>query len=332
MYDHYIAFDWALSKVAVARMSGKSGKLCSFETSSDIKELQIYLTSLKGKKILTIEESTPSQWLYTEFYEYVDELIICDPRRNALLSEGAKTDLIDAKKLVRLLRSGLLKSVYHSFSDFILLRKLFSGYEDLIQSGVRMKNQRSALLRAKNIKKDESIEQKDACEEFVLGSLDTRIALYEKEKREYQKEIHRVCQKSPMNRLTKVPGIGDINAIKIVSRVVDGNRFPSRNHFLSYCGLVKHDKQSGGRSYGKRSSNYSRSMKCVFKHAALVATHCASTNHFSSYFEHLIKQKNVADFKARHAVSRRIATIVWAMLKNDQAYDPEKLKCKNNTF
>ena len=148
MYDHYIAVDWAQTNMAVARMTAVVDKISVKEAPANVKELQLYLSQLKGKKILTIEESTPAQWLYTELKSYVDEIIVCDPYRNHLLSEGAKNDKIDATKLVQLLRANLLKPVFHSGDDFIYLRKLVSGYQDLINAGVRAKNQRSAIYRA----------------------------------------------------------------------------------------------------------------------------------------------------------------------------------------
>ena len=39
-------------------------------------------------------------FLYTELKEYVEKIIVRDPYRNKLLTERAKTDKIDAKKLV----------------------------------------------------------------------------------------------------------------------------------------------------------------------------------------------------------------------------------------
>ena len=84
----------------------------------------------------------------TELKEYVDRIIICDPNRNKLLNDGPKTDKIDASKLVQLLKAGLMKEVYHSTDKFLYLRRVVSGYEDLVKAGVRLKNQRYALLRA----------------------------------------------------------------------------------------------------------------------------------------------------------------------------------------
>jgi hypothetical protein len=148
IYDHYIAIDWALENMAIARMTKKSNKITAIDVPSDIKDLQAYLKNLKGTKIMAIEETTTTQWLYTELKDYVDRIFICDPTRNKLLNEGPKNDKIDARKLVHLLKSGLMKEVYHSNDRFLYLRRLVSGYEDLVKAGVRMQNQRYALLRA----------------------------------------------------------------------------------------------------------------------------------------------------------------------------------------
>ncbi|MBF0301290.1 MAG: hypothetical protein HQK51_21470 [Oligoflexia bacterium] len=92
MFDHYVAIDWAFSNMAIARMTQKSDKVTKKDVPADIKELQLYLQNLKGTKCLTFEETTTSHWLYTELKEYVDKLMVCDPYRNKLLSEGPATD------------------------------------------------------------------------------------------------------------------------------------------------------------------------------------------------------------------------------------------------
>ena len=79
MFDHYIAVDWAQSNMAIARMTGSSNKINVIDVPSSVKELKLYLSQLRGKKILAVEESTASQWLYTELREKVDEMIVCDP-------------------------------------------------------------------------------------------------------------------------------------------------------------------------------------------------------------------------------------------------------------
>jgi hypothetical protein len=96
IYDHYIAIDWSIENMAIARMTKKSNKIILIDVPSDIVEMKVYLKKLKGSKILVVEETTPSQWLYTELRDYVDRMVICDPHRNKLLNDGPKTDKIDA--------------------------------------------------------------------------------------------------------------------------------------------------------------------------------------------------------------------------------------------
>ncbi len=52
------------------------------------------------------------------------EIVVCNPRRNALLKEGSKSDKIDARKPAELLRSGMLRAVYYGENGLGTLREL----------------------------------------------------------------------------------------------------------------------------------------------------------------------------------------------------------------
>lgn len=322
MYDNYIALDWAQANMAVARISNNSDRPIVKEGSSDILGLKSYLDNLKGTKILTIEESTSSQWLYIELKNSVDKIIICDPCRNHLLSEGAKTDKIDAIKLVQLLKSNLLKEVYHTGNDLIYIRKIVSAYDDLILAGVRLKNQRSALFRAngKDHKKEEGLEL--ASEQFVLEGIDRAIESYEKEKQRYENEFIKLAKKYPSIQLIKsMPGIGAINAVKVMAYVVEARRFKTKGQFLSYCGLIKHDRISGGKSYGKKNPRFCRPLKGVFKTAAITAIPENRGNPLRDYYFYLIQEKRYADYDARNAIARRIAVLTLGVLKSEKKFE-----------
>ena len=261
IYDHYIAIDWAIKNMAIARTTKKSNKVTVIDVPSDIGNLQIYLKNLRGSKILVLEETTTAQWLYIELNDYVDKIIICDPHRNKLLSEGAKTDKIDATKLVQLLRAGLVKEVYHSADKFLYLRRLVSGYEDLVKAGVRLKNQRYSLLRAcgKNGDEKQNVKLKSRGEQYVLNCLERQIKIHEEEKKGYEKEFRRLSKMYPQIRHQRsLPGIDIINGVKIVSRVVSPCRFTKKGQYLSYAGLIKLDRISGGKSYGRKKPRYCR--------------------------------------------------------------------------
>jgi transposase len=323
IYDHFIAIDWSAINMAIARMTKKSNKITVIDVPSDIKELQFYLKNLKGTKILSIEETTTSQWLYTELKEYVDEVLICDPYRNSLLSEGPKTDKIDATKLVQLLKAGLMKEVFHSTDKFIYLRRLVSGYEDLIKAGVRTKNQRYSLLRicGKNGNEGKGFKLDSREDQFVLEGLDRQIQNYNTEKKSYTKEFQRLAKKYPEIRNQKaIPGIGLINAVKIVARIVTPFRFVDKGHYLSYAGLVKHEKISGGRSYGKKNPRFCRMMKSIYKSGVIAAI--GGNNFIDDYYKYLIKEKNYPEYNARNKACRRLATISLGVFKSGKKYTP----------
>lgn len=322
IYDHYIAIDWSIKNMAIARMTSKADDIKTIDVPSDLAEVQTYLKNLRGTKILAIEETTTSQWLYAELKDHVDRIFICDPCRNRLLSEGSKTDKIDAAKLVCLLRGGLLKEVYHSADRFLYLRHLVSGYEDLVKMGVRLKNQRSSLLQAcgrtGKEKKGFCLEAKS--DQYVLSSLERQVESYEKEKKGYEKEFGQLVRKYPdIRNQTSLPGIGAINAVKIVARVVTPHRFSGKGHYLSYTGLIKLARMSGGRSYGQRTPRYCRQLKCVYKTGALAVLQ-GEGNTIQDYYHYLIREKGYPEYQARHATARRLAILSWGVFKSGKKY------------
>jgi transposase len=326
MFDHYIALDWAQRNMAIARMTKSSNRVSSVDVPADIKELRVYFSRLKGTKILTFEETTTAQWLFTELKPYVSEIVVCDPYRNRLLSEGPKTDRIDAEKLVRLLRSDMLKPVFHCSDDFIHLRKLASGYQDVVKAGVRLKNQRSALFRA--VGKDKSDrELTHKIERFVLEGIDRGIEAYEEQKKRYEAEFHLAWREHPMIRnLESIPGIGEIGAVKTAAIVVKAERFETDGKWLVYCGLLKLERMSGGRSYGRKTPRYCRTLKSVFKTAALAVINSKAENVFKDYYNYLIQSKHLADFNARHAVARKIATVAFGVMRSGKKFEPGRLR------
>ena len=323
-YDHYIALDWSEINMAIARMSKKDTEPKVIDVPSDLKELKIYLSNLMGNKILTIEETTTSQWLYVELYDYAEKIFICDPYRNRLLSDGPKNDKIDARKLCLLLKNGMMKEVYHSTDEMYELRKLVSYYDDEVRAGVRLLNQKSALYRAENKswKKKEQIEPNHV-NKFIVSQLNEKIESYQEKHKRYEKEFEKIVKNNKVLRsLKSVPGLGPISSVTILSIVIDGRRFMSSNHYLSYCGLVKHEKFSGGRSYGRRLPRYSRRLKGVYVSAAI---RVASTeNPLREYYEYLLNEKKLPVYNAKNAMARYIAKISLGIIKNGEKYKPYK--------
>ena len=319
-YDHMIAVDWSKATMAIARLTPKSSTPKLVECTADVGELRTYLQSLHGSRILTIEETTTSQWLYMELHDSAERIIICDPFRNRLLSEGPKNDKIDAVKLCRLLKAGLLKEVFHTLEKDYRLRKIVSAYEDVVKAGVRFLNQRSAWYRAEGKDVGMTIEGKEM--KFVLDHLNEGIDWYDQSKEAYEGYFHQLSRSDKrIKHQIAIPGIGVIGGVKIVATVIDARRFPNSGHYLSYCGLVKHQKMSGGRNYGDRRPRFDSTLKSVYKTAALAALR--GDNPLRAYYDYQ-RSKGIEDHNARHGVARKIAEISYAMLKHGTAYQPYK--------
>lgn len=311
-FDHFVSIDWSQRTMAVAHLTREGRKPTVFERRAVLRDLKQYLCSLRGRTVLTFEETTTAQWLYLELCDSVQRIIICDPIHNRWLCHGPKTDRIDADKLCLLLRSGLLKEVFHSADELYELRSLVSAYDDIVRSGVRVLNQQSALERGH---RDQG---KNAS--FILEHLNKNIEIYRETKEHYETKFKTLARHNkPVKLLLPISGIGTIGAVKIIATVIDPKRFATRGHFLSYCGLVKHEKLSGGRSYGRRKSRYNHTLKAVYKTAAMAALR--GKNPIREYYDYLLG-KGVAEHNARHAVARYIARITYGILKTGTHYDP----------
>ena len=77
---------------------------------------------------MTFEEGTCAAWLYDLLKPHVANLVVCNPRKNALLKYGNKSDRIDARKLAKLLRTNQVKPVYHGEHGVRTLKELGRSY------------------------------------------------------------------------------------------------------------------------------------------------------------------------------------------------------------
>jgi hypothetical protein len=143
----YIGMDVHKEAVVIAVLSS-SGKLV-MESIVETKASSIlqFIHGLRGELHVTWEEGTWAAWLYDLLQPQVARVLVCDPRRNALLKEGNKSDKIDARKLADLLRTGMLRPVYHGEHGLRRLRELGRSYRTISQDLNRVMNRIKALYR-----------------------------------------------------------------------------------------------------------------------------------------------------------------------------------------
>ena len=124
----YIGMDVHKEAISIAVLDS-TGKLV-MESVIETKAATIlqFIQGLRGNIQVTFEEGTWAAWLYDLLKPHVTKIVVCNPRRNALLKEGNKSDKIDARKLAELLRGGLLRPVYHGETGIRTLKELSRSY------------------------------------------------------------------------------------------------------------------------------------------------------------------------------------------------------------
>jgi hypothetical protein len=120
----YIGMDVHTATISVAVLDAAGKLIMDSVMETKARTILQFIHGLRGDLYLTLEEGTWAAWLYDLLKPHVTNIVVCDPRRNALLKEGSKSDRIDARKLAELLRANLLRPVYHGEKGLRTLKDL----------------------------------------------------------------------------------------------------------------------------------------------------------------------------------------------------------------
>ena len=124
----YIGMDVHKESISIAVMNplGKVVMECVIETKASA--ILQFIDGLRGDLHVTFEEGTWAAWLYDLLKPHVTELVVCNPRKLALLKDGSKSDRIDAHKLAEQLYMKKIKPVYHGEHGLRMLKELSRSY------------------------------------------------------------------------------------------------------------------------------------------------------------------------------------------------------------
>jgi len=132
--------------MAVRNAAGKIVMECVIETKASM--ILQFVEGLRGDVHVTFEEGTWAAWLYDLLRPHVTHLVVCHPRRNALLQEGNQNDRVDARKLAELLQNNQLRSVYHGDHGLRTLKELVRSYLTITQDLSRVMTRVKAIYRS----------------------------------------------------------------------------------------------------------------------------------------------------------------------------------------
>jgi transposase len=129
--------------------------------------------------------------------------------------------------------------------------------------------------------------------------------------------------------LLSVPGIGKIGAVTLLAEIGDVSDFSSAEKLASWVGVVPKVAQSADKlhtgSITKRGSVHVRWILTEIAHAAVRSR----MNGLKTFFER--KKKVLGTGKAIIALARKIISLVWHLLSNDELYSDPQFPPKQNT-
>lgn len=323
MNVYYVGLDVDKASICIAVLNADGKLVMESVIETSAATILDFLKGLRGQVEVTFEEGTHAAWLYDVLKTTKAKVIVCDPRKNRLLSDGNKSDKVDARKLAQLLRAGLLSAVYHGEHGVRDLKELVRSYEYLVEDSTRVMNRIKALYRSRAIacagtdvyklKQREMWIAKlgeagvQARAQRLFSELDHLSGL----RREARRALVIECRRHPASKLLlAVPTLGIIRIAQLISGVVTPHRFRSKRQFWSYCRLAVVTKSSadytvsvaGVRRTRKMvatrglTQSHNRTLKYVFNSATLTASRCQP---FKSWYAELVKRGVAARVGAR---------------------------------
>ena len=345
MATYYIGADVHSNSTELA-IEKRNKIVARYAVPTTIPAISNVLDSLQGKKHLAFEEGPMAGWLYRNLNKKVDKLIACDPRRNKLIcSDGDRDDKIDAVKLASLLRGGYLRAVYHSDNnERAQLKHWVSLYHDRVHDAVRNINKIRARCRMHGVRIARLVLRAAAhrlkwLSELKQPALTKQLKMlwigYDataKQARIAKQQLIELSKDYDIIRLWKeLPGIGIIRATTLFAYLDTPWRFKKKNKLWKYCGVGLQRTTSGTDKKGRPKPARLQLPWAVnrrLKEAVLGAATSAingKDNVFKDYYERMV-QDGVMPSNARHAVARKMLTVMWGMWKTNSRFD-QKLLC-----
>jgi transposase len=308
-----------------------------------------FIHGVRGALQVTFEEGTHSAWRYDVLVRRVTKLVVCNPRKNAVLKSGSKSDAIDARKLAELLRAGMLSAVYHGETSALEVQQVARSYSQLTEDTTRVMARLKAVFRGQAVScMGKKLYGKRHREEYLAqlsGGLRRRAEhLYEELdalqplRHGVRRELLVECRKHTAAQwLQSVPFLGPMRAALLIGRVQTPHRFRSKRQFWSYCGLGLDTRDSGeyrvvnGRVERRRKPalirglnwNHNHEMKNLFKSTATAAS--VRQGVWREFYLGLLA-KGMRPEMARLTLARKIAAITLKIWKKGETFDAEHLK------
>jgi len=291
---------------------------------------------------VAIEAGNQTSWVYDFLCELGAEVSVVNPTKVKPIAESRKkTDKIDAKILCDLLRLKALPPPVHMPSTGAReLRALLMARRRLVELRVRIYNTARGMLRQEGLLlrsgalasrrtwkgilgasyRNAGIPQVLRELYPVLSQLSASIKSIEKRLTEYAANDDRV------RLLRTIPGVGVISALTFLACVDEIERFSSSRKLISYAGLAPIVRQSGERAqYGPINREGRRELRWAWGQVAQRVAWYPDprAKPLQLWFLRIAKRRGKKT--AIVALTRKLLTIAYHVVKYNEEYDPSRV-------
>lgn len=270
--------------------------------------VRAFVRALSGEVRLAVE---PTNYFHLRIVQAAIKaghtVYLIDPYRLSRYREGvgvrAKTDRLDAQ----LLRRYLLAEV-SQLSPYRLPPKAVQALYDLLRARAKLTATKTALGLALK-----GIGPLTATRQALLRRIDQALAVID---RKLLRCLHQAGYAEDYQRCLSIPGVGPLNAAALVATFRRGH-FASADAFIAFLGLDVRVRESGHykgqRKLTKRGNPELR--RLLFNGARSGSL----TQRWNPYY-HALRARGLSTTAATVAISRKIARLAFALLRDQTIY------------
>lgn len=292
---------------------------------------------------IVLEASTPSEWVARHLETLGFDVIVADPGfapMYATRDKKLKTDKRDARALAQAAKLGAYKPAHRLSDEQRAVRTQVLVRQTLVQARTKIINQIGAVLLGQGLRVGtgaaehfaQRLEAAAVPESLralleplvgMLTPLNERIVQLEKEL------ARRANSDEQTQRLQQIPGVGPLISLMFVAVLDGAQRFEGAHQVMSYLGLVPREKSSGEKQLrGHITKAGHTQMRALLVQAAMgiMRLKKPETERLQKWAEKIAQRRGKRI--ATVALARRLAGVMWAMLRDGADYQAEPVRHK----
>jgi transposase len=290
-----------------------------------------FACSLSPRVQLVLEPVLNYLWLLDHLEPYVGSVHVATPHKVRIIAESkCKTDRYDSRVLADLLRTNFLPESWIPPYEIRILRSMVRQRYHLVKTMIMNKNRIRHLLfwhgidirvfdisSPKALREIEMLCFSEVTRSSINQCMEIVTGLKESIKNLDKQLSEKVSGVDAVELLRTIPGVGLVRSSVIYAEIGDINRFKSSKGLASYTGLIPTVRASGSSVHtGGITKLGSRPLRHALVEAAINVIR--ESRPLNRLFNRVLYRGNVQ--KARVAVARKLAVVIYAMLKRGEPF------------